>query len=106
MPTNIRHSLKPELQTKLDGSVAHNRKCIPGRPKSLHACIHGSTEVINNLYNASRPHKHFKIDFTPKLSSQQHVKYGSNLMNIFFISFPFLGGPGEAYDESRGTNVS
>ena len=44
-------------------------------------------------------HKHFKIDFTPKISSQQHVKYGSNLMMGG-------GGPGEAYVESRGTKVS
>ena len=26
------------------------------------------------------PHEHFKIDFTPNLSSQQHVKYGSILI--------------------------
>ena len=39
----------------------------------------------------SRPHKHFKIDFTQKLSSQQHVKYKSNLMNIFYS---FWGGGG------------
>ena len=31
---------------------------------------------------ASMPHANFEIDFTPKLSSQQHVKYGSNLMKI------------------------
>ena len=50
---------------------------------------------------ASRPHKHFTIDFTPKLSSQQHVQYGSNLMNLFYNIFSFFGGPGEAYVESR-----
>ena len=33
---------------------------------------------------ASRPHENFEIDFTPKLSSQQHVKYGSNLMKICY----------------------
>ena len=53
---------------------------------------------------ASRPHKHYKTDFTPKLSSHQHVKYGSNLMN-FFLKFHFWG-PGEAYVESRGTKAS
>ena len=54
--------------------------------------IHGSTELINILYiyASSRPHKHYKIDFTPKLSSHQHVKYGSNLMNFFF-KFHFWG---------------
>ena len=37
---------------------------------------------------ASRPHENFEIDFTPKLSSQQHVKYGSNLMkNVLLTSF-------------------
>ena len=30
------------------------------------------------------PHANFEIDFTPKLSSQQHVKYGSNLMKICY----------------------
>ena len=33
---------------------------------------------------ASMPHENFEIDFTPKLSSQQHVKYGSNLMKICY----------------------
>ena len=33
---------------------------------------------------ASRPHENFEIDFTPKLSSQQHVKYGSNPMKICY----------------------
>ena len=33
---------------------------------------------------ASRPHENFEIAFTPKLSSQQHVKYGSNLMKICY----------------------
>ena len=33
---------------------------------------------------ASMPHANFEIDFTPKLSSQQHVKYGSNLMKFFY----------------------
>ena len=33
--------------------------------------------------------------------SSQHVKYGSNLMNLFL----FLGGPGEPYVESRGTKL-
>ena len=42
------------------------------------------------IYASSRPHKHYKIDFTPKLSSHQHVKYGSNLMNFFF-KFHFWG---------------
>ena len=35
----------------------------------------------------SMPHKHFEIDFTSKLSSQQHVQYGSNLMNILYCYF-------------------
>ena len=39
----------------------------------------------------SRPHKHLKIDFTQKLSSQQHVKYESNLMNIFIHFWGVLG---------------
>ena len=34
----------------------------------------------------------FKINFTPKLSSQQHVKYGSNLMNIFIFYFWWVLG--------------
>ena len=33
---------------------------------------------------ALRPHEKLEIDFTPKLSSQQHVKYGSNLMKICY----------------------
>ena len=33
---------------------------------------------------ASMPHENFEIDFTSKLSSQQHVKYGSNLMKICY----------------------
>ena len=33
---------------------------------------------------ASMPHANFEIDFTPKLSSQQHVKYGSNLIKICY----------------------
>ena len=33
---------------------------------------------------ASMPHENFEIDFTPNLSSQQHVKYGSNLMKICY----------------------
>ena len=38
------------------------------------------------------PHANFEIDFTPKLSSQQHVKYGSNLMKICYeLLFNFLG---------------
>ena len=52
------------------------------------------------------PHKHFKIDFTPKLSSQQHVEYGSNLMNIFDNFFSIYGGHGEACVDYRGTKVS
>ena len=40
------------------------------------------TQTFDIIY-ASRPHKHFEIDLTPKISSQQHVKYASNLMNIF-----------------------
>ena len=46
----------------------------------------------------------FEIDFTSKLSFQQHVKYGSNLMEICYYFFG--GGPGEPYAESRGTKVS
>ena len=72
-----------------------------GRPKSVYM---GQQNIIY-IY-VSRPHKHFKIDFTPKLSSQQHVKYGSNLMNIFDNFSSIYGGPGEAYVESRGTIVS
>ena len=69
-----------------------------GRPKS----VHGSTKLVNILYSciyiyASRPHKHFKIDFTPKLSSQQHVEYGSNLMNIFDNFFSIYGGGGGSW---------
>ena len=41
---------------------------------------------------ASRPHEHFEIYFTPKLSSQQHVKYGNNLMNISYKLLIFFGG--------------
>ena len=37
------------------------------------------------------PHANFEIDFTPKLSSQQHVKYGSNLMKICYFLFNFWG---------------
>ena len=37
------------------------------------------------------PHKHFNIEFTPKLSSQQHVKYGSNLRNFCIFFFHFWG---------------
>ena len=38
------------------------------------------------------PHANFEIDFTPKLSSQQHVKYGSNLMKICYgLLFNFWG---------------
>ena len=53
--------------------------------------------LVNRIYiYASRPHKQFKIDFTPKLSSPQHVKYGSNLMNIFFhFFFIFWGSLGK-----------
>ena len=39
-----------------------------------------------------RPHEYFEIDFTLKLSSQQHVKYGSNLKNMSYYFFHF-GGP-------------
>ena len=60
--------------------------------------------LVTSVY-ASRPHKHIKIDFTPKLSSQQHVKYGSYLMNIFFLHFNGVLGK-QAYVESRGTKVS
>ena len=35
---------------------------------------------------------HFNIDFTPKLSSPQHAKYGSNLMNFFYNLFSIFGG--------------
>ena len=28
------------------------------------------------------PHEHFKIDFTPKLISQENAKYGNNLMSF------------------------
>ena len=67
-------SWHPEIE--LDCSVARNRKCIPRSP---YICIY----ILVN-----RTHKHFiymlqgptnilKIDFTSKLSSQQHVKYGS-----------------------------
>ena len=53
------------------------------------------------------PHANFEIDFTPKLSSQQHVKYGSNLMKISYqLLFNFWGVLGEPYVESRGTKVS
>ena len=57
----------------------------------------------NDVLHATcfKAHKHFKIDFTPKLSSQQHVKYGSNL-NIFHNFVSIFG----AYVESRGTKVS
>ena len=41
----------------------------------------GKTTETRFIYiYASRHNKHFKIDFTPKLSSQQHVKYGSDLI--------------------------
>ena len=51
------------------------------------------------MQTAARPHKHFKIDFTPKLSPQQH----RDLMKFIFS---YLGGPGEAYVESRDIKVS
>ena len=38
-----------------------------------------STELINILY-VSRHHKYFKIDFTPKLSSQQHSIWGGGVL--------------------------
>ena len=52
--------------------VEKNIKCcldlsLPFSPNPLH--IH-----------VLRHNKHFNIDFTPKLSSQQHVKYGSDLI--------------------------
>ena len=39
---------------------------------------------------ASMPHENFEIDFTPKLSSQQHVKYGSNLIKFCYYRNFFL----------------
>ena len=41
------------------------------------------SSIYFGVVYASRPHKHFKTDFTLKLSSQQHVKYGSNLSPIY-----------------------
>ena len=64
------------------------------------------THIIYIRICLSRPRKHLKIDFTSKLSSQRDVKYGSNLMSIFFIIFSIFGGPEEAYVETRGTKVS
>ena len=55
---------------------------------------------------ASRLHDHFKIHFTPKLSPQQHVKYGIWWTFYFHFFSSFLGGPVEPYVESRGTKVS
>ena len=63
---------------------------------------------------ASRPHKHCKIDFIPKLSSQQHVTYGNNLMNISYNFVSIWGGGGGVLKTSspfsgshtRGTEMS
>ena len=51
----------------------------PGRPKSVYM---GQQNSYTFYIYASRPHKHFKIDFTPKRSSQQHVKYGTRSPEI------------------------
>ena len=50
-----------------------------------------------------------EIDFTPKLSSQKYVKYGSNLTTNFYYIFSLnffrvLGN--QPYVESRGSKVS
>ena len=56
--------------------------------------------TLNQYILVNRTHKHFiymlqgptNIDFRPKLSNQQHVKYGSNLMNIFHNFVSIFGG--------------
>ena len=48
--------------------------------------------TFGTYYLLPRPHKHFKIDFTPKLSSQQHIQYESNLINIFHNFVSIFGG--------------